>query len=85
MRVHCRTVVPRKANMREMTIFCKERIGECEELARHSSNPMDETFWREAAQRWAVILRQYEKPAAANSMNSRANTRRIGGPRKAAA
>lgn len=71
--------------MREMMIFYKDRIEECKELARYSSDPRDKVFWSEAAQRWAAILQKYEKPAASNSVNRRARTRRIGGPARAAA
>ena len=75
--------------MREMIIFYKQRIEECKELARHASGREDRAFWDQAARRWAAILQQYEKPSAAKSVakrtESRANTRRITGPRKAAA
>jgi len=70
--------------MREMMTFYKKRIEECKGLARQSSSRIDKAFWDQAAERWAAILQQYEKPSVAKSMERRANTRRITGPTKAA-
>jgi hypothetical protein len=68
--------------MREMTIFYKQHIEECKELARHASDRDDRAFWNQAAQRWAAILQQYEKPAAAKIVDSCANTRRVTAAKK---
>jgi hypothetical protein len=73
------------AAMREMLLFYKQRIEECNELARHSSNGKDQAFWEQAAGRWSAMLRQYEQPRAAKPLDSRANTRRIYGAKRSAA
>lgn len=71
--------------MREITVFYKQRIEECKELARHASDRDGRAFWQQAAQRWAAILQQCEKPSAAKVVDSRANTRRVTAAKKAAA
>lgn len=71
--------------MREMLTFYKQRVEECKELARHSSDRADKAFWDEAGRRWGAILRQYEKPGVTKSVADRANTHRVRGPKKAAA
>jgi hypothetical protein len=54
--------------MREMMTFYKKQIEECKGLARQSSSRIDKAFWDQAAERWAAILQQYEKPSVAKNM-----------------
>jgi hypothetical protein len=47
--------------MREMILFYKQHVDECQELAKHATDDADQTFWEEAAHRWGAILQQHEK------------------------
>jgi len=49
--------------MLDKKLFFQRQIEECRELARHSVNAEDRTFWLQAAEPWQSLHQQIKETA----------------------
>jgi len=48
-------------SMLDREIFFQRQAEECRELARHSANEDDRTFWQQTAERWEEQIRKFKQ------------------------